>query len=435
MRLDFSGVVTGFAGKDIYLHMSEENPDWTVEDSSVNLVVHYGGRRASLPMGDDGEVEYLASSIHHFISPETVVLAWRAKDFFSFLRGRSGISVEMPARVWDLHVISSYFGYGCERPETFRDAVALLRRAFSEPGWEGFRKFYESVHMPLFSSVLPDIETSCLVDSEKRSCVYPSYVLEGQVNGRLKAFLNGPSSYNPHSLGMGDRLRLRPPDYDSSFVCFDFRNMEVAVLAWLSGDSRLAGIISSGRDPYSEIWKIVAREEPDPSKRELCKNVFLPVVFGQGKGSLSRRLDISEKIAGMVIDRLVKAFPVAFDWVCSGTVDSGGYSEDSFGRRRHFPEGERYKMRNFRIQSPASMVCLKKLVDLHGCLPAGSLRFHLHDGYCVVCGDSEVERVADTGVRCLESADPMFAGLFLKTSCKTGKNLNNLESIKGRVLN
>lgn len=435
MRSDFSEVVTGLSGNDIYFYLDEENPDWNREDSFSNLVVHYAGRRAVLPLGYSHEVEYLASSIHHFVSPDSVVLAWRAKDFFSYLRGRTGISVEMGARVWDLHVISSYFGYGLDRPVTFKDALGLLRRAFREPGWERFRSFYESVHLPLIREVLPEIETACLVDSDRRICVYPSYVLEGQVNGRLKAILNGDNSYNPHSLGLAERLRLRPPAYDSSFVCFDFRNMEVAILAWLSRDSRLFGIISSSRDPYSEIWKIVAREEPDAGKRDLCKNFFLPVVFGQGKASLAKKLKISEKNAGMLIDRLVKAFPVAFDWVCSGSVDLDGCAQDSFLRRRFFADGERYKMRNFRIQSPASMVCLKKLVDLHACLPEGSLRFHVHDGYCIVCDDSEVERIAEAGMRCLESPDPMFEGLYLKTSCKAGKNLNNLDSLEGRVLN
>lgn len=432
--MDFSRTVTGLYGKDIYLYMTEDAPDWTSEPSRVGLCIHHSGKKVVLPMSDSDEVSYLVSSMHHFVDGESVVLSWRAKDVFSFLKGKTGIALELPGRLYDLHVICSYFGYGLERPETFKDALATLRRARSEPSWGRFKEFYDSVHLPLMSRVLPDMETSCLVNLASRSCVYPSYVLEGQVNGRLKACLNGPNSYNPHSLGERERDRLRPPGYDAGFVYFDFRNMEVNVLRWLSGDGRLGEIIDSGLDPYREIWRIIAREEPTDAKRELCKNTFLPVVFGQGCASLARRLKISEKVAGFVIDRLVKAFPVAFEWVESQTVGDDGFATDAFGRRRHFARGDEYKVRNFCIQSPASMVCLKKLVDLHGCLPeSAGMRFHVHDGYCVVCDRSEFERVAGIGVSCLESEDEMFPGLALKTSCNAGINLNNLEPLEGRV--
>lgn len=432
--MDFSTTVTGMAGKDFYLYLTSENPDWTLDGDGVGLCIHHSGKRVVLPMSDPTEVSYLVSSMHHFVADEAVVLSWRAKDVFSFLKGRTGIPLELPGRLYDLHVVCSYFGYGLERPESFKDALSVLRRALSEPTWPRFKEFYDSVHLPLMSRVLPDIETSCLVNLASRSCVYPSYVLEGQVNGRLKTCINGPNSYNPHSLGPKEKARLRPPGYDAGFVCFDFRNMEVNVLRWLSGDDRLGEIIDSGLDPYREIWRIIAREEPTDAKRELCKNTFLPVVFGQGVASLAKRLKISEKVAGFVIDRLVKAFPVAFEWVDSQSVGGDGFATDAFGRRRHLARGEEYKVRNFCVQSPASMVCLKKLVDLHECLPdSAGVCFHVHDGYCVVCDRSDFETVAGIGTSCLESEDEMFPGLALKTSCNAGPNLNNLEPVEGRV--
>ena len=139
--------------------------------------------------------------------------------------------------------------------------------------------------------------------------------MEGQANGTLMAVRSGPRSYNPHSLGPDERKRLRPPSYDGMFVNFDYRNMEVNVLRWHSGDERLGEIIDSGLDPYKEIWRCVCGGDPTDSQRLTCKNMFLPVVFGQGSRSLAERMGVSEKTASMVIDKLVRTFPVAFGWV------------------------------------------------------------------------------------------------------------------------
>lgn len=427
--MEFSEVVPKFLGKDLYIHMSAENSDWSDESRSPDLIVHYGTRRAILPMSDPSEVSLLASSLHHFVDPGSLVLSWRAKDVFSFLKGRSGMATELDARIYDLDVICSYLDMDRTRPETFRDAISVLKRATSDPCWEKFKKFYDLVYRPLISRVVPEMETGCLVHNMMRSCVHPCYVVEGQANGRLKAIRNGRNSYNPHSLGPAERENIRPPDYDEVFVYFDYKNMEVNVLRWLSGDGGLGKIIDSGKDPYREIWRIVSGSEPSDAQRALCKNMFLPVVFGQGANSLSDRLGVSEKTARAVIDRLVKSFPVAFGWVESQSLRGDNSAVDAFGRRRRFAPHEAYKTRNFCIQSPASMVCLRKLVKLHENLPNGArLCFHVHDGYCVVCRRGDAESVMEVGTRVLEEEDDLFPGLRLGVSCKFGDDLNNLES-------
>ena len=428
-KMDFSEIVPKFAGSDLYVYMTEENPDWSADDPSVELVVHYGGRRAILPMVNTRDVSYLASAMHHFVNPDSLVLSWCVKDVFSFLKGRTGISVEPQGNIYDLQIVCSYFGYPKERPSNFKEALAILRRASGEEGWPVFKKFYDAVYKPLFSRVVPDMETCCLADNGSRSCVYPSYVIEGQVNGRLKAVRTGLGSYNPHSLGPVERSRLRPPDYEQCFVYFDYRNMEVSVLRWLSGDEHLGAIIDSGADPYKEIWRRITGSEPSDSQRLLCKSIFLPVVFGQGVASLAKKAGISEKTARMVIDNLVKTFPVAFDWIESKSHPGDNSASDIFGRRRYFESNELYKIRNFCIQSPASMICLRKLVKLHEELSdKARLCFHVHDGYCVVCKRQDVDHVCKAGISTLQSEDELFPGLSLRVSCESGDDLDNMQT-------
>lgn len=416
------------------MYMTQENPNWNLDNSFVELVIHFGGKKFSMPLCDLEESSYLSSSFHHFVNQDSIILSWGVKDFFSFLKGKTGILPENHNNIYDLKIISSYFGYSKNRPSSFKEALSILKLAHAEPRWKEFKKLYDFIYKPLFSEVIPSMETFCLVDNEKRKCVYPFYQIEGQLNGRLKAIKNGNSSYNPHSLDFEERKNIRPSNYDDSFVYFDFRNMEVCVLGWLSGDENLNAVLDSSIDPYKEIWKRMTGVDPTDVQRSICKKMFLPVVFGLGKFSLSKKIGISEKIAGMIIDNFVKFFPKAFEWVEKQSDLSDGIAFDFFGRRRVFDSNEFYKARNFSIQSPASIVCLMKLVRLFNSISEiANLCFHVHDGYCLVCKKSMVEEVSEIGIDCLESDEDLFPSLKLKTICKFGFDLNNLKTIKRKV--
>jgi hypothetical protein len=433
--MEFSEIIPGLFGKDIYIYMTPENPDWISDDSRAEMIIHCKGSKFSLSLSDSEEATYLASSIHHFISPESLILSWSAKDIFSFLKGVTGIPLELGSNIYDLQIICSYFGYPKERPANFKDALGLLRKAYGEPRWKDFKKFYEAVYKPLFSRVVPSMETCPLVDNRRRMRVYPSYVIEGQANGRLKALKTRKESYNPHTLGPDEKRNMRPTGYDDTFVHFDFKNMEVCVLQWLSGDDLLGNILSSGNDPYKEIWRIVSGSEPSDNQRALCKGVFLPVIFGLGKRGLSKKLCVSEKVAGTIIDRLVKSFSAAFDWVEGQSKFVGDTAVDAFGRKRKFEPDDVYKSRNFFIQSPASMICLRKLVRLHDDLSGlARLCFHVHDGYYAICEKSKVDEVSEAGIASLESDEEMFPGLELGTSCSSGQNLHDLQPTKRKVI-
>lgn len=428
---DFVEILPTLNGKDVYFYLDKENPGWS-SDGGAELHFHSDKEHIILDMGDLEQVSYLNSSLYHVLGPERVLLAWDAKELFSYLKGRTGFGLELHGTVFDIKLISSYLGMADERPSSFKSALSLLKRCLSDPNWKTFSKFYAGVYKPLFSQVLPDIETCCLVDNKRRICVYPTYSIEGQANGRLKATLSDFNSYNPHSIGPAEKFNLRPKDYDDLFLYIDYKNMEVNVLQWLSGDNSLAEAISSG-DTYKRIWQMVTGQKPTESHRKLCKEIFLPVVFGQGKSSLSKKLYTSEKNASKFIDRIVKTFPVAFDWVNSQSTDGNNTASDAFGRRRTFQE--QYKIKNFCIQSPSSMICLRKLVLLHGALDGrASICYHLHDGYCLLCKKNEIRSIMELATSVLEGEDSMFPGLNMRVSCEGGPRLDEMQTLtKGNL--
>jgi hypothetical protein len=425
--MDFAEILPKLKGEDLYLYLTRSNPDWTGPDNSLNLAIHYGGNKVLLPLDDLRQVSYLSSSLYHFIDPKSILISWGIKDIFTYLKGRTGINLEMYGRIYDLGLICPYLGLRTERPATFGEAAGMLKKALADPRWPAFKPFYEKVYLPLSREVLPSVETTCLVDNRKRACVYPSYVLEGQANGRLKTVRTGSASYNPHSIGDAEKSNLRPADYDEVFVCLDYRNMEVNVLQWLSGDERLAGMLESDEDVYKAIWKVISGGEASEAQRALCKNFFLPVVFGQGKISLAKKIGVTEEIASRIIHTLNKTFPVAFDWVKSQSADGDNMATDFFGRRRKFADHEMYKIQNFCIQSPSSMICLRKLARLHEAVEGvARICFHVHDGYYLLCRKNDTERVVTLGTGVLEEPDDMFPGLRLRTSCHHGAGLDNL---------
>lgn len=428
---EMSEIMPLFRGHDIYFHMHGSGSTLGSE-----LRFHLRGNWAVVPCSDVISLSRLASSAQHFIDPDRFLISWSAKDFFSFVKSSTGMSMEVGSFLYDLSVISSYLSVDCSAPNSFGSAVRLLKGLLCHPGWPAFKPFYSEVYVPLVTSVLPDIETCCLVDKSKRMCVYPAYVVEGQANGRLKAVVPSEAHYNPHSLGREQRASLKPAGYDEVFVSFDYKNMEVNVLQWLSGDPGLGAILASGEDPYRAIWSRVIRGEATESQRRICKDVFLPVVFGQGSRSLADRAGVKEEIASRIIDTLVDSFPVAFDWVTSQSPDGDDMAVDLFGRRRRFKGRELYKTRNFSVQSPASMICLRKLVRLHDALSGlARICFHVHDGYCVVCDKNKVSEVFEVGTSALEEEDSMFPGLRLRTSCVHGACLEDMKPTRtGAIL-
>lgn len=426
----FVDILPSLHGKDIYLHLTKENPDWTGSCDDLNLLLHYEGRKVTLPLHDVEDVSYLASSFYHVVGERNILLSWNVKDVFSFMKRRTGIDFEVHSPVYDLRLISSYLGMDVKQPETFKESISLLKNCLRDSAWKKFSKFYDGIYEPLFSKVIPEIETCCLVDNNKRSCVYPTYVMEGQVNGRLRTTKVNGQSYNPHSIGPEEKHNLRPKDYDQVFLYMDYKNMEVNVLQWLSDDKQLLSILESGRDLYKEIWKKMTKQEATDAHRKICKDIFLPVVFGQGKFSLSKKLGVSEEIASRLIHNLGKTFHVAFDWVNSQSADGNNMVIDAFGRKRILDDQKHYKVKNFCIQSPASMICLRKLVRLHEALAGkASICFHVHDGYCVLCNKNEVNSIMELGKKALEEEDPMFPGLNLKITCQQGHRLDDMHTL------
>jgi hypothetical protein len=426
---EIAEILDSIQNSDVFFHFESDFVDWT-DDSSVDFAIQSKGQKSIISLCEPKHIESLAASLY-FYTKNSNLLTWNLKNILSFFRKKSQINVNFSNKVYDLSVLCSYFSLPKKKPTTSKEAFFLFNHIRKTDSWKSFEKFYDKVYYPLISNVIPSIETNPLVDLAEKKFVYSYYEIEGQSNGRMKNLKVLKDCYLPHSMGEKQKNILRLPSDDSVFMYYDFKHMEVSVLEWITKDANLSKILDSNVDLYRSIWQSLTKSEATKEQRKICKNIFLPVIFGQGSNSLSKRLGINEKFAEKLIYKLEQTFPVAFDWVKSQTVDSNNYATDIFGRRRKFQKEELYKIRNFCIQSPSNMICLRKLVKLHESINnKAKIFFHIHDGYAIACKRKDLKLVFELGKKALEEDDDLFPNLKLKTSCHFGEHLNNLKNIK-----
>lgn len=425
---DIAEVLELIHNKEIFFHLEADHVDWT-DNVPVNLIIKSENKKFTISLFDSNDIEKLAASFY-FYTKNSRLLSWNVKNFFSFLKKKSSINVKL-GQIYDFYVICSYFCLPKNRPQNLREASFFIDQIIKTKKWDDFEKFYNGVFYPLITRVIPDIETNGLVDTLNRRIVYSYYEIEGQINGRLKTLKNLKNCFLPHSMGEINKNNIKLPNDDHVFVYLDYKHMEVSMLEWMTNDSNLSKIINSNSDVYESIWEKLTGRPATTGQRDICKKIFLPILFGQKAYSLSGKLGIEEKNAEKLIYKLRRSFPVAFSWVDSQNVDSNNIATDIFGRRRKFELEDFYKIKNFCIQSPSNMVCLRKLVKLHEAIKdEAKLCMHIHDGYVLSCSKQKLRSICDLAKKTLEEEEDMFPNLKLKVSCKFGESLSNLKNIK-----
>jgi len=317
-------------------------------------------------------------------------------------------------------------------PKGVSECKIRIQSMMGNKSWQDLQKIYKKIHLPLINKILPGIETVGLINKELRREVFPAYQIEGQLNGRLLCSKVLENSFNPHTLSNEDKLNLCSRYPNDLFLHFDYRHMEVSVLQWLSGDAVLGGMINSGEDLYSSIFKKIFGVDCENSgQRKLCKSFFLPVVYGLSKNALSKKLGVSTSMADHIYNGICRHFKTAISWVERHQTCIADVSTDYFGRNRIFKE-KKYRARNFAIQAPASLVCLDKLIKLYNLLESSDAEvvFHVHDAFVILARPLRVTSLCKDIKILLEENCEMYNGLKLKTECRVGNRLVELKHLK-----
>ena len=126
-------------------------------------------------------------------------------------------------------------------------------------------------------------------------------------------------------------------------LAFDYSQIEMRVLAMLSGDPGLCEIFRSGADIHASVAArvfTVAEDQVMKEMRRKAKVINFGIVYGMGVNALRENLKSTREEAQEFYDQYFITFPKIADYF-EGVKEFAakhGYTETLFGRRRYFPD-------------------------------------------------------------------------------------------------
>lgn len=198
------------------------------------------------------------------------------------------------------------------------------------------------------------------------------------------------------------------------FVDADYSQVELRVLAHMSGDEELIGAFVRGDDIHtstaSKIFEVDA-SDVTPLQRRAAKAVNFGIVYGESSFGLSENLGISRKEAKKYIDDYFLAYPMMKEFLDSlvSEAKEKGYSTTLLGRTRPITElqsknfnmrsfGERVAM-NTPIQGTAADIIKIAMINVDNRLKNSDMKSRLilqvHDELLIETAVEEEEKVYD----------------------------------------
>ncbi len=232
--------------------------------------------------------------------------------------------------------------------------------------------------------------------------------------GRLSS--SGPNLQNiPVRTEYGRRIRAAfiPANPGDLMVSADYSQIELRILAHLSGDEGLIEAFTSGMDFHQATAARVFALDPEslePGMRARAKAVNFGIVYGQSAHGLAQTLKISNAEAQEMIDRYYAAYPRVREYLDETKSDAyrQGYAITLYGRKRRIPElassnfnlrsfGERTAM-NHPMQGTAADIMKLAMIEVDRRLReegfASRMVLQVHDELVFEAAPAEIERLS-----------------------------------------
>lgn len=254
--------------------------------------------------------------------------------------------------------------------------------------------------------------------------------------GRLSS--TEPNLQNiPIRIELGKLIRkvFLPEDGDL-FVDSDYSQIELRVLAALSGDERMIEAFKNGQDIHRSTASLVFDtpfDEVTDLQRRNAKAVNFGIVYGISAFGLSNDLGISRKEAQGYIDSYFVKYPKIKEFLDQTVLDAkkNGYTKTMFGRIRPIPElnssnfmqrqfGERVAM-NSPIQGTAADIIKIAMIRVHDRLLDEGLKSRLilqvHDELLIETKEAEKDKVIKLLEKEMRGAVDMKVSMEVGTEC------------------
>ncbi len=258
--------------------------------------------------------------------------------------------------------------------------------------------------------------------------VHCSFSQVSAATGRLAS--SDPNLQNiPVRSERGQQLRKafipREPDEDGAWVLLaaDYSQIELRVMAHLSGDDLMRRAFEEGQDIHAATAAHVFGVEREAITREMrsqAKVVNFGLLYGMGPQRLARETGLSVPEARDFIERYFSSFPTVRAWMdrLLEEARASGYVETLLGRRRKVPEinSKNSRVRAFAenaavntpVQGSAADIIKRAMIDLErelsGSKLAGRMLLQVHDELVLEVPERELEETITLVRRCMEEA-------------------------------
>ncbi|MEE2923834.1 MAG: DNA polymerase I [bacterium] len=248
---------------------------------------------------------------------------------------------------------------------------------------------------------------------DKHSKLHTNFGQAITATGRLSS--TEPNLQNiPVRSEWGTRIRrgFLPSKDDWKLCAIDYSQIELRIMAELSGDQTLIEAFKNGRDIHQEtaskIYE-VRMDEVSKGQRESAKAINFGIIYGISAFGLSQQLDIPIASAKDFIDSYFRIFPQIYIFMneTSNRAMQDGYVSTMFGRKRPIAEfqtknkqsieaGKRIAV-NTRIQGTAAEIIKIAMNSLHKFLHQQQLKSRLilqvHDELIFEMPSSELNHI------------------------------------------
>ncbi len=270
--------------------------------------------------------------------------------------------------------------------------------------------------------------------------IHTTYNQMGTTTGRISS--SGPNLQNiPVRTELGRKIRkafVPGKNYDL-ILAADYSQIELRILAHLSGDKNLIDAFNKGEDIHSraasEIFNI-GFGDVDKDLRRRAKAINFGIIYGMTKYGLKSRLKISEEEAGDYIEKYFNRYPKVKQHIANLKKDvyRKGYTTTIFGRKRIIKEigssnirirnlGERLAV-NTPIQGSAADIMKLATVLLFNALKENNVDSNIilqvHDELVLELKEKDLEKVKELVKNTMENCVKL--SVKLKVDIKTGQN-------------
>ena len=268
------------------------------------------------------------------------------------------------------------------------------------------------------------VDTLPLLINPKTNRVHTSYAQAVAVTGRLSS--NNPNMQNiPIRTDRGREIRKAfiPRDEHHVLVSADYSQIELRIVAAISGDENMCAAFKSGKDIHTATAAKVFNVEENAVTKEMrykAKSVNFGIIYGQGAFGLSENLGIARAEAKEIIDNYKKQFPGIQKYM-NDTIESAkekGYVETLMGRKRWLKDinSANFTVRGFAernainspIQGTAADMIKLAMIQIHRTFKENKFKskmlLQVHDELVFDVFKEELEAVSNVILTCMQQA-------------------------------